>query len=598
MILGNLEGIRKTILKKIETIYDFRVDRQSIANEEIIEIISEVTADINKEISVAIDRKGNVLSVAVGDSSTVEMPIIDIKSKKLSGVRIIHTHPNGNSRLSSLDVSALISLKLDCMVAVAVEEGKCKDLTIGFCGVHNNNLIAEIAPNLPLSKALNINILNVVKNIEINLSYNEVEEDKGERAVLVGIENEESLDELCELAKACNVSTVDRVLQKRVKIDTAYFIGEGKVEELSMVRQASNANLIIFDDELSASQIRNLESMTGTKVIDRTTLILEIFARRAKSKEAKIQVELAQLKYRLPRLIGMGAVLSRTGAGIGTRGPGEKKLEIDKRHIRERVYDLNKELSKIKKNRQIQREKRSRDNVPKISLVGYTNAGKSTLRNKLCDIASPRDVVDKETVFEADMLFATLDVTTRALVLPDNRLVTLTDTVGFIRKLPHDLVEAFKSTLEEVVNSDLLLHVVDSSSKDAYKQIEAVNLVLEELESIDKPMILILNKIDKADKEQLEGLEEKFNNLKVLEISARDNLNLDTLLNEVCRALPNPLKKVEFLIPYSDSATVAMLHRSGKVLEEEYKDNGTRIVAMVDEKIYNKCKEYTVIDTI
>lgn len=594
MIVGNLEGIRKTILKRLESIYDFKVDRQSIANEEIIQIISEITGDINKEISVAIDRKGNILSVAVGDSSTVEMPIIDIKSKKLSGVRIIHTHPNGNSRLSSLDVSALIALKLDCMVAVAVKEGKCKDVTVGFCGIDNNTLIAEVAPNLPLDKALNINILNVVKNIEINLSSNEVEEDKGERAVLVGIENEESLDELCELAKACNVVTVDRVMQRRVKIDTAYFIGEGKVEELSMVRQASNANLIIFDDELSASQIRNLESATGTKVIDRTTLILEIFARRAKSKEAKIQVELAQLKYRLPRLIGMGAVLSRTGAGIGTRGPGEKKLEIDKRHIRERIYDLNKELAKIKKNRQVQREKRSKDNVPKISLVGYTNAGKSTLRNKLCEIASPKDVVDKETVFEADMLFATLDVTTRALVLPDNRLVTLTDTVGFIRKLPHDLVEAFKSTLEEVVNSDLLLHVVDSSSKDAYKQIEAVNLVLEELDSINKPMILLLNKIDKADKEQLEGLKEKFNNLKVLEISAKDNLNLDTLLNDVCTALPNPLKKVEFLIPYSDSASVAMLHRNGKVLEEEYKDNGTRIVAMVDDKIYNKCEKYVI----
>ena len=228
MIVGNLEGIRKTILKRLESIYDFKVDRQSIANEEIIQIISEITGDINKEISVAIDRKGNILSVAVGDSSTVEMPIIDIKSKKLSGVRIIHTHPNGNSRLSSLDVSALIALKLDCMVAVAVEDGKCKDVTVGFCGIDNNTLIAEVAPNLPLDKALNINILNVVKNIEINLSSNEVEEDKGERAVLVGIENEESLDELCELAKACNVVTVDRVMQRRVKIDTAYFIGEDK----------------------------------------------------------------------------------------------------------------------------------------------------------------------------------------------------------------------------------------------------------------------------------------------------------------------------------------------------------------------------------
>src|SRR3712207_3013466 len=312
MILGNLEGIRKTILKKLDNIYDFKVDRQNVSNEEIINIICEVTSEINKEISVAIDRKGNVLSVAVGDSNTVEMPVIDIKSKKLSGVRIIHTHPNGNSKLSALDLSALISLKLDCMVAVAVQDGKCKDITMGFCGIHDNKLIAEVAPNLELGKALGVNIITIIKNIEENLVDNEVEEDKGERAILVGIENEESLDELEELAKACNVVTLDKILQKRIKIDTAFFIGEGKVEELSMLRQACNANLIIFDDELSASQIRNLENATGTKVIDRTTLILEIFARRARTKEAKIQVELAQLKYRLRRLIGMGTVLSRT----------------------------------------------------------------------------------------------------------------------------------------------------------------------------------------------------------------------------------------------------------------------------------------------
>ncbi|KEI02207.1 GTPase HflX [Clostridium botulinum] len=592
MILGNLEGIRKTILKKLDDIYEFKVDRQNISNEEIIDIICEVTSEINKEISVAIDRKGNVLSVAVGDSNTVEMPIIDIKSKKLSGVRIIHTHPNGNSKLSALDLSALISLKLDCMVAVAVENGKCKDITMGFCGIHDNKLVAEVAPNLELYKALGVNILTIIKNIEENLVDNEVEEDKGERAILVGIENEESLDELEELAKACNVVTLDKILQKRIKIDTAFFIGEGKVEELSMLRQACNANLIIFDDELAASQIRNLENATGTKVIDRTTLILEIFARRARTKEAKIQVELAQLKYRLPRLIGMGTVLSRTGAGIGTRGPGEKKLEIDKRHIRERIYDLNKELSKIKKTRQIQRDKRSRENIPKVSLVGYTNAGKSTLRNKLCEIASPKDVYQKEEVFEADMLFATLDVTTRALILPDNRLITLTDTVGFIRKLPHDLVEAFKSTLEEVINSELLLHVVDASSESACKQIEAVNLVLEELGAADKPMILLLNKVDTASNERLSKLKEEYNNLNILEISGKSNINLDLLLEEICKVLPNPLRKVEYLIPYSDSASVALLHRSAKVIEEEYEEQGTRIIAMVDDEIYNKCKAY------
>ena len=280
------------------------------------------------------------------------------------------------------------------------------------------------------------------------------------------------------LHSACDIPVLDTVYQSRSKIDPAFFIGKGKVLEIASLRQTKRANLIIFDDELSGSQVRNLENATGAKVIDRTTLILEIFARRAKSKESKIQVELAQLKYRKSRLQGLGTVLSRTGGGIGTRGPGEKKLETDRRHINETIYDLNDELKKIKKNRDVQREKRNKESIPNISLVGYTNAGKSTLRNALCEMAAVKENKGKEKVFEADMLFATLDITTRAIVLKNKGLVTLTDTVGFVRKLPHDLVEAFKSTLEEVLYADLLCHVVDASSDVALEQMEAVEEVL------------------------------------------------------------------------------------------------------------------------
>lgn len=594
MISGNIEGIRKSLINRLEKIYDNKLEKDIIASNELIEIICQITEEINKEISVAIDRKGNVTGISVGDSTTVELPIMDIKEKKLSGIRVIHTHPTGNSMLSTLDISALIKLKLDCMAAIGVEDGKCKEITLGFCAIEEDKLIAEVTKPMGLEETLQLNILKIINHIEESLKNNEVYEEQGERAILVGIEDEESLDELEELAKACNVKTVGKVLQRRSKIDTAFFIGEGKVEEVGMLRQAKNANIIIFDDELAASQIRNLETYTGTKVIDRTTLILEIFARRAKSKEAKIQVELAQLKYRLPRLTGMGAILSRTGGGIGTRGPGEKKLEIDKRHIRDRVHDLTKELEKIRRNREIQRDKRSRESIPKVSLVGYTNAGKSTLRNRLCEIASPRDIFQKEKVFEADMLFATLDVTTRAVILPDNRLITLTDTVGFVRKLPHDLVEAFKSTLEEVINSELLLHVVDVSSNKAYEQIEAVNEVLGELGAIDKPIVLLLNKIDKANIDDIKNIRDKYSNMEIIEISAKEGLNLDELLATICKKLPNPLKKVEYLVPYTDTAIAALLHRSAKVLEEEYKEEGTRIVAMVDEEVHNKCKKYLV----
>ncbi|QAA31888.1 GTPase HflX [Clostridium manihotivorum] len=592
MIYGNVEGVRNSILNELERIYDFKIPKYSVCIEEVVNKISEITTFLDREISVAIDRKGSVKSVAIGDSTSVEMPLIDISEKKLSGVRIIHTHPNGASNLSALDISALLKLKLDCIVAVGVSEGKVTDLSLGYCFVEDENLIAEEEKNLSLEAVLGLNILDRINHIEDIIRSNNVFEDYSEKAIIVGCDSEESLDELDELTRACDIPVITRVFQNRSKIDAAYYIGSGKVNEIATLRQTYRANLVIFDDELSGSQVRNLEEAIGTKVIDRTTLILEIFARRAKTREAKIQVELAQLKYRLTRLSGLGTVLSRTGGGIGTRGPGEKKLETDRRHIREEIYDLSSELKKIKKNRETQREKRNKQNIPQISLVGYTNAGKSTLRNTLCDMAASRDTVNKEKVFEADMLFATLDTTTRAITLLDNRIATLTDTVGFVRKLPHDLVEAFKSTLEEVIFSDILCHVVDTSSPYAQEQIYAVEEVLAELGVRDKPIILVLNKIDKTTTDALEAIKEKNNQYTIVEISARNNVNLEGLLKEIGNTLPNKMRDIEVLVPYSDQHMVAFLHRNGKVVEEEYKEDGTYIKAVVDEEIYNKSKEY------
>lgn len=592
MIYGNIDGIRDSILEKMEKIYENKISRDVIFNLELVEAISVLSSEVNREISVAVSRKGNIISVAVGDSSTVEMPIIDIKEKKLSGVRIIHTHPNGNSRLSSLDLAALIKLKLDCIVAVGVIEGNITEVTLGFCNIEDGVLTNEVTPPLNVEEAMNFNIVDRVQYIEQFIKSSELVEDESERAILVGVESEESIHELEELSKACNVSVVSKVIQKKNKIDSAYYVGSGKIEEISMICQSVNANVIIFDDELSASQVRNIENAVGVKIIDRTTLILEIFAKRARSKEAKIQVELAQLKYRLPRLSGLGTVLSRTGGGIGTRGPGEKKLEVDRRHIKERIYDLNRELDKVRTVRETQRDKRNE--IPKVSLVGYTNAGKSTLRNRLCEIALPKEGNVKEKVFEADMLFATLDTTTRAIMLPNNRLITLTDTVGFIRKLPHDLVEAFKSTLEEVLHSDLLLHVVDASAPNVEQQIDAVNEVLKELQAQDKPVILVLNKIDKADPIELKNLMDKYSDggLDIITISAKENINLDILLMHIVKVLPYNLKKVNYLIPYSDQAAAAFLHRNAHIEYEEYRDKGTFITAIVDDEVFNKCKEF------
>ncbi|WP_017211365.1 GTPase HflX [Clostridium beijerinckii] len=593
MIYGNIEGIRKSLIEELENIYSIRNLKDEICNEEILNIISRVSSFIEREISVAINRKGNVTSVAIGDSTSVEVPIIDIDEKRLSGVRVIHTHPNGYCNLSALDLTALLKLKLDAIISVAITDGNIIDFSLGMLSLYNNKLETEEKSNLYLNEIMSINILDRIRFIENLIKNNDVIEETEEKAILVGSDTKESLEELAELTEACNIPVLKTVFQSRSKIDAAYFIGRGKVLEIASMRQVERANVIIFDDELSGSQVRNLEAALGAKVIDRTTLILEIFATRAKTKESKIQVELAQLKYRLGRLQGLGTILSRTGGGIGTRGPGEKKLETDRRHIMETIYDLKDELKKIKRTREVQREKRRKENIPKVSLVGYTNAGKSTLRNTLCDLAAKNENKAKEKVFEANMLFATLDTTTRAVTLSKKGVITLTDTVGFVRKLPHDLVEAFKSTLEEVIFSDLLCHVIDVSSDSAIDQYNAVNEVLSELGAIDKETILVLNKIDKATEEQKARIKEfAVGNFDVIEISAKEKINLDKLLSLIEEKLPYNYRKVEYLIPYEKGDIQSFLHRNARILEEEYKDNGTYMVAEVDDEVFNKTQEY------
>ena len=594
MIYGNIDGVKKSAIEELDRLYKVKCPKDEVCSIEIIEVISRVSSFIEREVSVAIDRRGNIKSIAIGDSTSVEIETLDIREKKLAGVRIIHTHPNGMSNLSALDISALIKLKLDAIVAIGIYEGKILDCSLGMLTVNDDKLDYEEKGNIPLEEITKIHILNKINYIDSLVKEKDIIEDDEEKAILVGSDTRESLEELKELTKACDIPVLESVYQSRNKIDSAFYIGRGKVLEIAQLRQKLRANVVIFDDELSGSQVRNLEAAIGAKVIDRTTLILEIFARRAKSREAKIQVELAQLKYRMSRLQGLGTIMSRTGGGIGTKGPGEKKLETDRRHIKEQIYDLNDELKKIKKIRETQREKRNKESIPKVSLVGYTNAGKSTLRNALCDVAAQKEVVGKEKVFEADMLFATLDITTRAIVLKNKGVITLTDTVGFVRKLPHDLVEAFKSTLEEVIYSDLLCHVVDTSSDTAIEQIKAVEEVLSELGASDKKTILVLNKIDKATEEQIENVKKETSEYETIEISAREGINLEELLGLIEENLPYKMKKCEYLIPYDRSDMSSFLHRNGRVLEEDYRENGTFMFVEVDEESYNKSKDYII----
>lgn len=598
MIKGNVDGIKDFILKELDSIYDITVTKNRVIEPEIIALIASISSRINREINVAIDRRGNIVEISIGDSSSVQLPLLNVQEKRLSEIRVIHTHPNGNPNLSSIDISALTKLKLDCIAAIGVVEEKITGVVMGFCNVDGDELSHEVTEIMNIPEFIDYDFLYRIEEIESILKKRNIVENDDEYAILVGIDNDESLDELAELARACNVKVVGKFFQKKSKIDPCYFIGTGKVIELARFKQIKKANLIIFDEELSGLQVKNLEEVTGCKVIDRTVLILEIFATRARTREAKIQVELAQLKYRSSRLLGFGTTMSRTGGGVGTKGPGEKKLEIDKRRIRETIHDLKQELEKIRKTRITQREKRDESGIPKISLVGYTNVGKSTLRNLLVSMYTADNTSKKEDVFAENMLFATLDITTRAITLPDKRVASLTDTVGFVRKLPHDLVEAFKSTLEEVSFSDLIIHVVDISSDTVVEQIKAVENVLSELNALDKPTFLALNKCEMATPEQIANVKEKFSNYQMIEISAKQNYNIDKFLDMTVSLLPQTTRKCTYLIPYTDTSMGAYLHRNAIIQSEDYEGEGVRIVAIVNDEVYNRCRKFMVEETL
>lgn len=401
-------------------------------------------------------------------------------------------------------------------------------------------------------------------------------------AVLAGIDTGEydaeiSMDELEELAKTAGAMTVCRVLQKRPAPDAATVIGEGKLSELSETAKALDAKLIIFDCELSSSQIRNIEDITDIRVIDRTMLILDIFAMRAVTNEGKLQVESAQLKYRLSRLTGLGTSLSRLGGGIGTRGPGETKLETDRRHIRRRLEKLDSELKELEKRRSVARNRRKKDDTLTAAIVGYTNAGKSTLLNALTGAE----------VLAEDKLFATLDLTSRAIELPDGRSVILTDTVGFIRRLPHHLIEAFKSTLEEAASADIILHVCDASDEQVPDKIKTAEELLAELGCGGIPVINVLNKCDRVQYE----LPEDDSTVK---ISALNGEGLDRLKQLIADKLSDRVSSLTLLIPYENASDAAMLRKYGSVSSEEYLPEGIKISAVVDKKYLHLFSRYSV----
>ncbi len=595
-IKGNIKGIRDSVIAELQKLYDMQSPQ--LVSQELAVKLADITEYINREISVYITRSGQIIEIAVGDNATVELPSFSGRrgAGRLSGIRCIHTHPGGNPYLSGVDISALKNNKYDAMVAIGVvsPDFTKSELTFGLItGIDSNeNYTAECYGPYSIEDAENINFVNTVSTIERILDKQTGTASlqvMSERAILIGMEwgrndslwtVDDSLEELKQLADTAGATVIKKFIQKRPKPDPAFFIGRGKVQELALYAQQENIDLCIFDDELSPAQQRNIESVMGIRILDRTALILDIFAQRARTNEGKLQVELAQLQYTLPRIMGKGLMLSRLGGGIGTRGPGETKLEVDRRRIRDRIAFIKDQIEKVKAVRSLHRSKRKKNNVFEVSLVGYTNAGKSTLLNTLTN----------SDIYAKDQLFATLDPTTRQLTLPNKQEIIITDTVGFIQRLPHQLIAAFRSTLEVVTEADLLVHVIDVSHELYKEQAAAVHEVLKEIGAETKPVITVYNKIDKlppdsklADRLALEE--------DAVCISAAKKLNLETLQQMIESHLKSKAVEVTLCIPYAETAKAAQLHETANVLEQEYTENGAVmkvILPVEDLEAYNE----------
>jgi len=497
-----------------------------------------MSADLNRQIGVLVTRKGAVSHVIVGDAKGIFLPSLDdfpLGRKPLRGLRFLHTHLNSEP-LNQDDLTDLALLRFDVIAAIGIKDGQPDRLYIAHLdprgGKQPYTILAPADVHDP-----EFDFIAFVRSFEEEAEKANVREVQAaagrresgagvERAILIGVskktrhEQEDSMDELRELALSSEVVVLDSVIQRPKEINPRYLMGEGKIRELVINAMNRGATLLIFDQDLSPSQIKAISEMTELKVLDRSQLILDIFARRAHSRDGKVQVELAQLKYRLPRLAGKGTAMSRLMGGIGGRGPGEMKLEIDRRRVRDRIHLLEKELRMLSEARRQRKARRVENRIPIVSIIGYTNAGKSTLLNALTG----------SDTFVEDKLFATLDTASRRLRFPREREVIITDTVGFIRDLPRDLMAAFKATLEELEDADLLLQVIDASNPRYEQQITSVEQILSDLNLADKPRVYVFNKIDRIGQEEAEYLGLRFH---AVTVSARDRKTLSALLGAI-----------------------------------------------------------------
>ncbi|MDD4343350.1 MAG: GTPase HflX [Eubacteriales bacterium] len=586
-VYGNIESLNKTTIKELEEIYEYKIPKNQVGSTELFTVLMEISKKINKELAVYINRNGTIKLVSAGTKYNAPLPFLTERrtENSLAKLGCIHTHPGESSLLSPDDYSLLTNFKLDFVCAIAEEDNTLK-ASLAIIEDPENTLSDFIDfKEIDETELLNIKYLDIIAEIEKKTKkiITPEEHDQKEKVVLyipysnISPEDlEEQIQEFKKLATSAGLEILE-IFTQNIK-SSRNIIGKGKIEELFSYINQNNADCLLVDASVSPSLEKILAESLNVKIIDRTNLILDIFAQRAKSNEGKLQVELAQLKYLLPRIMGQGLALSRLGGGVGTRGPGETKLETDRRHIRRRIEILENQLQSVKQRRDIQKQNRIKKELPLVSLVGYTNSGKSTLLNTLSN----------DNIYAEDLLFATLDTTTRAITFEESgNKVLLTDTVGFISNIPHQLISAFKSTLEEVVEADLLLHVVDISNPNWQNQINVVNKVLEELKALDKKMIYVFNKIDAADRDNLHLSPDR----EFYIVSAKTGEGLNELLEGIEKLSFNTTV-LKILIPYQDSKALALAHQNGEVLEPEHLETGTLLLLKVDLKKVSMFSKY------
>ena len=550
-IYGNTNGLKKSILDRLMDLYEINSEPGLLCDEIIQKEICDMTGLINREIAVYISSAGKTDYIAVGDFRTVSLDTKQIGR----GARCVHTHPTGGGMLSSIDLDTLRQTGLLLMAAIGVKNGRPNGIYGAYMGEDGEPVLNGPYFTLESTTTLIDDALEFGKWKPVKVYHDK------EKVIAAGVSipgSKALLDELVELISSAGGECIHMEEQSRDSYDPTYYMGKGKISELKFLCSRLDADTIVFDDPLSPGQLRNIEKeLKKIKILDRSSLILDIFAQRAHTKEGKIQVELAQQNYNLPRLAGLGIALSRLGGGIGTRGPGETMLETDRRHILRRINFLKKELKRIQTRREMLSENRRKKNIFTVALAGYTNAGKSTIINILTD----------STVIAEDMLFATLDPSARKLELPSGEDIIIIDTVGFVSKLPHELVEAFKSTLEEVSKADLILHIMDGSSPQMERQKDIVYGILDELGAGNIPVLEVVNKMDISGDPKIHSAIGSR-----IPISALTGEGIPELIRRVEIAAEGARTTAEVHVPYDMGALISYIHENTDILSKDYEN--------------------------